>query len=115
MKSLKIITIWLIVILIVLTLITVWLLVKNRNIIKESFFASNHNCPPYTSDHTGPNSFSTKLKSWCTTADYGSAQLDGVMDGNSQSNIKCPPNYYRVSGNESLGYDSKSWCVNESN
>ena len=115
MESLKIITICLIVILIVLTLVTFYLLLKNRNIIKETFFASKHNCPPYTSDHTGPNSFSSKLKGWCTTADYGNAQLDQVMDGYSQSKTRCPLNSYGITGKESIGYDSKSWCVKATN
>ena len=115
MENIKIITILLIIVLVVLTVVTICLLVKNRNIIMETFL-SNHNCPPYTSDHNAKNSYASKLKGWCATAEFADEQRDNdLLEGYSKSNIKCPPNHYRVSGNESLSYDSKAWCLKSQN
>ena len=115
MNSLKLITVLLIIILVVLTVVTVCLLVKNKNIIKETFFASNHGCPPYTYDHSGKYSHLSKSKGWCATSDFGE---DYYASGNtdnmgqfSKSKIKCQPNFYRVHGTHSIETDTKAWCI----
>jgi hypothetical protein len=116
MNGIKIITISLIIVLIILTLVTVFLLLKNRSILLETFFVSNHKCPPYTADHTAKNSFSSKSKGWCATADFADLEKEqGLPEGYAQSKEKCPPNYYRISGEDSINYNSKSWCQKNSN
>ena len=117
MNSLKLITVLLIITLVVLTVVTVCLLVKNKNIIKETFFVSNHGCPPYTYDHSGKYSYLSKSKGWCATSDFGEDYYaSGDADNMSQfskSKIKCPLYYHRVPGKHSIETESKAWCVKD--
>jgi hypothetical protein len=115
MNSIKAVTALLIILLVILTVVSICLLIKNKRIIKETFFVSNHNCPPYTYDHSGKNSYFSKSKGWCATAafeDEVTQSGDYNQPGSyNQSSIKCPPTHYRVPGKISMETESKTWCL----
>lgn len=112
MKNLKLVTIFIIIILILLTIFTVCMLVKNFRIVKEAFFGGGkHNCYPYTAVLNARLSYSSPSKGWCTTGDYPSLESEGELS-DSEKSSSCGPNndYYRMKGEESIKLDSKSWC-----
>jgi len=112
MDKLKLLTIIVIVVLLVLTTLTLCMIVKNANLIKETFVESNHNCYPYTSVLNARLSFNSPSKGWCTTGDYD--DLDEGEDdySDSKKSSACGPSgkYHRISGKESMKLDSKAWC-----
>lgn len=110
MNSVKFLTIFLICMLIILSFITSYFIYVNRFIIKESFFASKHNCYPYTYDLNAGNSYKTLSKGWCTTGDYDDIDSEDNYESHGESSMKCPDRHYRVNPDESIKYKSKAWC-----
>ena len=103
-------TILLIIVLGLLSIIIVCVFYRNTHLLKEAFFGSNHNCYPYTSDIPAKVSFKTKSKGWCTTADYGDTQRDGLSSDTGKSSMKCPDGHYRLKAPDSLQTGTKTWC-----
>ena len=109
MDTVELLTILFIVVLVILTISTIYVMFSNSLAIKESFFASKHNCYADSSDHNAKNSFNSKSKGWCTTGDYN-VRNDSEFNDAGESKMKCPSNYYRVKPEESVSFNSKSWC-----
>ena len=109
MNTVEILTIIFIVVLVILTILTSYIMYSNSFAIKESFFASKHNCYHDSSDHNAGNSFKSKSKGWCTTGDYKTG-TDSEFNDTGESKVRCPSDYYRVTPQESSNFNSKSWC-----
>ena len=109
MNKIEMLTIIFIVVLVILTILTIYVMYSNSFAIKESFFASKHNCYPDSSDHNARNSFNSKIKGWCTTGDYRT-KTGSDFDEAGESKVRCPSDYYRVKSEESVSFNSKSWC-----
>lgn len=112
MNNLKLATVLIIIILVLLTVVTFCILVKNFSLVKETFFGGGkHNCYPYTAVLNAKLSHSSPSKGWCTTGDYPSLQNEGDLSDSEKSSA-CGGNndYYRIKGEESIKLSSKSWC-----
>lgn len=73
-----------------------------------------HGCIAFSETMPPSISFSSPLKGWCSTSDFGinSNDTDDFIHSG-KSNFKCPPLHSSLSPQESLKYKSKARCVNQ--
>lgn len=110
MNKVEKLTVFFIIALLALTLVTIIIISYSKDALKETFFVGDHNCYPYTSVLNPRYSFKSKSKGWCTTADYGDMPSGNDYSIYNDSKVKCPANYSRVSPKDSHSYQSKAWC-----
>ena len=120
MNSLKLLTSFIIIMLIVLSILIICVLINNTRLIKENFYSDN-SCPPYSVRLNASNSYKTLSKGFCSSAASGSnkqSQEDDygqISNSNNKSPYKCPVDSYRLSARKSFKSPNKNWCATISN
>ena len=113
MKIEKKLTILFILLLIILSSLTVSMLIRNKNLIKEAFQAETM-CPPLTRKLKAKQSYNSLLKGHCgnVLSDYGD-NYDYYDDNvNTNGNPYCKyMNAQTLSGEESYNTETKAKCA----
>ena len=110
MNSVELATICFLVVLVFMTILTIYVMFNNNSMIREAFYGGNHSCYPYTAEHNAKNSYLSKSKGWCTSGDYKAIDNDDDFSTNNKGAVKCPQGYYKIQPFDSYDTDTKTWC-----
>lgn len=99
------------IILIIILFFTLLFLKKKEKFINE--LNKKHGCISFTETMPPSISFSSPLKGWCSSDNYGDSEETNDFSHSGESKFKCPPSYSNLSPEKSLKYKSKARCFKE--